>query len=132
MQIRRYNKGEGKMAIVLECDKMERKIINITGKRQITIPISFYEKIGFEKEVECYVSDNALILKPLRTDGADFSMEILRDLIKEGYEGEELLFKFEEESKKMKKAIKDAINEAKDITKGNKKGESIETVFGEE
>lgn len=120
------------MALTLECDKLERKIINITGKRQITIPINFYEQIGFEKEVECYATDDILILRPLKTDSLDFSVEILRDLIAEGYEGKELLNKFEEESKNIRKSINNIVNEAKDIAKGKKKGETIEDVFGEE
>ena len=120
------------MALALESDKLERKIINITGKRQVTIPINFYQQIGFEKEVECYATDDILILKPLRTDTLDFSIEILRDLIAEGYEGQELLEKFEEESKNMKRSIKSIIKEAKDIAKGKKKGDSIKDVFGEE
>ena len=94
------------MAVVLEREKMERKIINITGKRQITIPINFYEKIGFEKEIECYSDGNVMILKPLKTGSDDFSVEILRDLVTQGYEGDELISKFEEESKNIKNAIK--------------------------
>jgi len=86
------------MAVILEREKMERKIINITGKRQITIPINFYEKIGFEKEIECYSDGNVMILKPLKTGTDDFSVEILKDLVAQGYEGDELIAKFEEES----------------------------------
>jgi len=120
------------MAVVLEREKVERKIINITGKRQITIPISFYEQIGFDKEVECYSDGKVLILKPLNTNNSDFSVEILKDLIAQGYEGEELVEKFEEESKNIKKAIKNIIKEAKDIASGKKKSETIKDVFGEE
>mgnify|MGYP003297204871 CR=1 FL=1 len=116
------------MAVALERERVERKIINITGKRQITIPINFYNQIGFEKEVD----GNMLILRPLKTESMDFSVEILKDLIDAGYEGEELIKKFEEESKNIKSAIKTIIKEAKEIASGDKKGETLEEVFGEE
>ena len=120
------------MSEVLECEKVERKIINITGKRQITIPLKFYEQVGFKKEVECYSDGKVLILKPLQSNDMDFSVEILKDLIAQGYEGEELINKFEEESKNINKALKRVIKEAKDIANGDEKGDSIEDVFGEE
>ena len=120
------------MAVALERERVERKIINITGKRQITIPINFYNQIGFEKEVECYTDGNMLILRPLKTESMDFSVEILKDLIDAGYEGEELIKKFEEEIKNIKSAIKTIIKEAKEIASGDKKGETLEDVFGEE
>lgn len=41
---------------------MERKIINVTGKRQITIPLKFYNMLGMGKEIECELADNAIIL----------------------------------------------------------------------
>lgn len=120
------------MAAVLEREKMERKIINITGKRQITIPINFYEKIGFEKEIECYSDGNVMILKPLKTGTDDFSVEILKDLVAQGYEGDELIAKFEEESKNIKNAIKRLKKDAKEIAEGKKEADTIADVFGEE
>jgi len=120
------------MAVILEREKMERKIINITGKRQITIPINFYEKIGFEKEIECYSDGNVMILKPLKTSSDDFSVEILRDLVTQGYEGDELIAKFVEESKNIKNAIKRLKKEAKEIAEGKKEADTIADVFGEE
>ena len=38
--------------VALEAGIMDRKIISITGKRQLTIPLKFYEKLGLGKEVE--------------------------------------------------------------------------------
>ena len=31
---------------------VERKIVNVTGKRQVTIPLKFCDKLGFGKEKE--------------------------------------------------------------------------------
>jgi len=76
--------------------KNERKIINITGKRQITIPLRFYEKLNFGKEIECILTDDAIIIKPLKSVDDDATREILQGLVAKGYTGYELLVKFDE------------------------------------
>ena len=79
-----------------EIPKANRKIINITGKRQITIPLRFYEKLKFEKEIECILKDDCIIIRPLQTVDEDATREILQDLIAKGYSGYELLSKYDE------------------------------------
>jgi bifunctional DNA-binding transcriptional regulator/antitoxin component of YhaV-PrlF toxin-antitoxin module len=109
-----------------------RKIVSITGKRQLTIPKKFYEKLGFGKEVECFIERNTLVIRPLLLDEGEFSVEILRDLISEGYGGEELIEKFTVESRQMKGAINGLIKEGKDIAEGKKKGASMKDIFGKD
>ena len=46
----------------LENSMMDRKIINVTGKRQVTIPLQFYERLRFGKEVECVLTDDAIVV----------------------------------------------------------------------
>ena len=75
---------------------VERKIINVTGKRQITIPMRFYERLSFGKEVECVLTDDAIVIRPLANQDDGFTMEILKDLVSQGYSGNELLAKFSE------------------------------------
>ncbi|MDR2868832.1 MAG: AbrB/MazE/SpoVT family DNA-binding domain-containing protein [Deferribacteraceae bacterium] len=112
---------------------IERKIISITGKRQITIPAKFYEKLHLDKELECYLSDDAIVLRPLSVkDNDDFTMEILRDLISQGYSGEELLTKFTEQRMGIKKAIGIMINEADEIAQGRQKSATTREIFGED
>ena len=82
-----------------------RKIINVTGKRQVTIPLKFYERLHFGKEVECFLTDDAVVLRPLTTSDDSFTMEILKDLVSQGYNGNELLTKFAEQRANIKKAI---------------------------
>jgi len=84
---------------------IDRKIINVTGKRQVTIPLKFYEKLSFGKEVECLLTEDAIVMRPLSSSGDNFVMEILRDLVAQGYSGEELLAKFTEQSENIKNAI---------------------------
>lgn len=39
-------------------DGVDRKIINVSKRRQITIPLEFYKKLGLKKEVECTLKDD--------------------------------------------------------------------------
>jgi hypothetical protein len=98
----------------------------------MTIPKKFYEKLGFGKEVECFIEKNTQVIRPLLLDEGAFSVEILRDLISKGYSGEELVKKFSAESKRMKAAIKELIKEGKDIAEGKKKGASVKDIFGKD
>lgn len=111
---------------------MERKIINITGKRQITIPLKFYEKLHFGKEAECFITDDAVVIRPLRTSDDSFTMEILKDLISQGYNGDELLEKFAQQRANIKKAIGVMIDEADEIATGERNGATTKDIFGEE
>lgn len=43
---------------------MLKKRILVSQKRQITIPIEFYNDVGIEKEVECYIQNNAIVIRP--------------------------------------------------------------------
>lgn len=70
------------------------KRIAVSSKKQITIPKDFYEKLGIGKEVLIELVDNKLIIRPIHEDNFDFSDLILKDLIDEGYKGEELLKEF--------------------------------------
>jgi bifunctional DNA-binding transcriptional regulator/antitoxin component of YhaV-PrlF toxin-antitoxin module len=94
---------------------MERKIISVTAKRQITIPIRFYEKLGFGKEIECLLTDDAVLLRPLSRmeDGSSMEMmKILKDLVSQGLSGDELLAKFAEKQESVKKGA-DAAKETR-------------------
>jgi len=59
-------------------------------------------------------------------------MEILRDLVSQGYSGDELLSKFAERRTEIKKAIKLLIKESDEIAEGKRKGVSTKEIFGEE
>jgi bifunctional DNA-binding transcriptional regulator/antitoxin component of YhaV-PrlF toxin-antitoxin module len=111
---------------------VERKIISVTGKRQVTIPLEFYEKLRLGKEVECFLTNETIVLRPLNTSDDSFSMEILKDLVSQGYNGDELLRKFSEQSSSIKKAIGVLIDESDDIAKGKRKSATTKDIFGEE
>jgi bifunctional DNA-binding transcriptional regulator/antitoxin component of YhaV-PrlF toxin-antitoxin module len=73
---------------------IEKTIIRISSKRQITIPSKYFEALGFDKEIECIKSNGMLILIPLKSDESYFAEEILKDLISQGYSGDKLLAEF--------------------------------------
>lgn len=107
---------------ILEIDK----IISISSKNQITIPKKFIDFLGFGKEARIKTDGNSLIITPLKEDNFNFSDLILEELIKEGYEGQELLKEFRMRSSKIKPAINTIIEEAKNNTV------TTEDIFGDD
>ena len=110
---------------------MERKIISISSKRQVTIPQKYFELLGFDDEAECILQDGGVFIRPVRSGGNELSEQILADLIAEGYSGTELLERFKEQSRKVRPAVENMIAEADRIAK---EGTSIpkEELFGTE
>jgi len=112
---------------------LERKTIHISGKRQITIPQKYFEALGFDKEAECILQDNMILIKPVRENtGGEFAEQILADLITQGYNGEVLLKKFKEEQKKVQPAIEKMLERATEAAKGNGEFSTYNDIFGSE
>ena len=112
---------------------IKRKIISVSGKRQITIPQKYFEMLGFSNEAECILQNNAIVIRPIRENtGSEFSEQILADLIAQGLSGQELLEKFKEVSKKISPAIDKLIGEADKIAKGDQKSVAMSDIFGAE
>lgn len=91
---------------------VEKRRIRISSKRQITIPVDYYEELGLDNEVDCICAKDMLILIPVRNENSYFAEEILSDLVKEGYSGEELLTEFRKANRKIRPAVEKLINEA--------------------
>ena len=118
---------------IIRNKSIERKIISVSGKRQVTIPRKYFETLGFNNEAECFLQDNAIVIRPIKENsGMEFSEQILADLIKQGVSGEELLVQFKELSKKIAPAMSKLISEADSIVKGEKKGTAMSDIFGVE
>lgn len=118
------------LAVKKEYD-MERKIISISSKRQITIPQKYFEKLGFQGEAECILGENGIILRPITVQSSEFAEEILADLIAEGYSGEKLLVEFQRRTREIRPAVERLIEEADKIAKDGT-SLSFEEVFGED
>lgn len=112
---------------------MNRKILSISSKRQITIPQKFYQTLGFGDEAECVMRGNELVIRPIKTvDGGEFAEQILADLIKEGWSGEELLSEFKKRQAQIRPAVEAMLANAEDIANGKAEYETYEDVFGTE
>ena len=111
---------------------MLKKRISVSQKRQITIPIEFYNSVGIDKEVECYVQNNAIVIRPVRESSGEFDEQILADLITQGLSGQELLDKFKETRRQVRPAVERLLNEARLATQGQASSDSYEDVFGSE
>lgn len=119
--------------IAVGSNSMERKIISVSGKRQVTIPRKYFEALGFSNEAECILQNNAIVIRPIKENtGSEFSEQILADLIAQGLSGQDLLTKFKEMSRKVSPAMEKLINEADGIASGDKKGATMADIFGAE
>ena len=107
----------------------DKRIIHVSGKRQITIPLKYFQSLGLNDQVECSLEDGALVIRPLAHDGNEFSVEILKDLVAQGFSGDELIKKFTENSQQIKKAIRSLLEEADDIAAGQRHSASMVDVF---
>ena len=113
--------------------KVNRKILSISSKRQITIPQKFYQKLGFDSEAECIMQDGMLIIRPVKTVyDSEFSEQILEALIKEGLSGEALLTAFKKRQTQVKAAVRTMTYEARCAAEGKCEYETYEDVFGTE
>jgi bifunctional DNA-binding transcriptional regulator/antitoxin component of YhaV-PrlF toxin-antitoxin module len=116
-------KGENPMSI---------KRISVSQKRQITIPIEFYNSVGIDKEVECYVQNDTIVIRPVRESSGEFDEQILADLIEQGLSGQELLGKFKETRRQVRPAVERLLNEAHRAAQGEASSNTYEDVFGPE
>lgn len=109
--------------------KLERKIISVSPKRQITIPQKYFEALGFDNEAECVLQNNAIIIRPIRNqESSSFAEEILKDLIVQGFSGEELLAQFKILNKKVRPAVQTLIQEADNLARNNN-GSTMSDIF---
>lgn len=105
-------------AAVRSESNMERKIISVSVKRQVTIPQKYFETLGFNNEAECILQEGGVLIRPIRdTNSGEFSEQILADLISQGFSGQELLERFKGQIKKVRPAVKLLIAEADALAK---------------
>jgi len=91
---------------------IEKRRINISSKRQITIPVKYYEALGLDKELDCIYSNGMLILTPVQNNDPALTEQILADLITQGYTGKDLLNEFTKINRQIRPAIEKIIEEA--------------------
>lgn len=106
------------------------RIIRVSGKRQITIPLKYFRSLGINDQVECSLEDGALVIRPFSHASSEFSVEILKDLVAQGFKGDELISEFTEQSKRINQAIHTLLEEADDIASGQHQSAGMADVFG--
>lgn len=112
---------------------VDKKIVSISSKRQITIPQKFFAMLGFTDEAECIVRGNELIVRPARQNaGGEFAEQILADLIAQGLSGNELLTQFKAKQAKVRPAVEAMIAEAEEAAHGNGEYSTYDDIFGDE
>ncbi|HIS46124.1 MAG TPA: AbrB/MazE/SpoVT family DNA-binding domain-containing protein [Candidatus Scybalocola faecigallinarum] len=113
--------------------KMNRKILSISSKRQITIPQKFYQALGFGDEAECVVRGDELVIRPVKTvSGGEFAEQILAELIAEGLSGEKLLSEFKSRQAQIRPAVEAMLSDAEDVAAGKGEFATYDDVFGME
>lgn len=111
---------------------MEAKIISISENRQITIPKEYFDKLNLGSKAECFFENDSIIIRPFIRYEKDFSQDILKELVSEGYTGQELLDEFGHRTKEISYAIEKLKEEGEKIASGNIKGVTYKEIFGEE
>ena len=120
-------------AIIRDDNHLERKIISVSMKRQITIPQKYFEALGFNNEAECVLGNGYLMIRPVQDRiGSEFSEQILADLIAQGLMGNELLEKFKQERKKVRPAVMRRIAETDALIKNDEGKIPLDELFGTE
>lgn len=112
---------------------VDKKIVSISSKRQITIPQKFFVMLGFTDEAECIVRGNELVVRPTRQyAGGEFAEQILADLIAQGLSGNELLTQFKAKQAQVRPAVEAMIAEAEEAAHGNGEYSTYDDIFGDE
>ena len=72
--------------------------VKISSKRQITIPVDVYERHQFARYALLTETDRGFSIQPLQLadDDEELTLSLLRYLMENGFEGEELLQKYAE------------------------------------
>lgn len=96
----------------------EPQTIKISSKRQITIPAKLYQEMGFGDYALCTWTEEGILIQPLEVDDEDVTVDILRHLVKQGYEGDDLIEKYQELKPRVI-SVKAKLDEAeRDIAEG--------------
>ena len=112
---------------------MNKRRISVSAKRQITIPIEFFKKLGIGKEVECYMDGDQMIVRAVEPErSGEFAEEILADLIAQGYQGNDLMERFRKMNRSISSAASGLIEEADKIAAGEVASATMADLFGEE
>ena len=118
----------------LECDHLKKsKIIRVSKKRQITIPLEYFEDLDLGAEVECSLENASIVIRPLLRHVSDeFSVDILKELVAKGFSGDELIRQFKIEQANFRGAVRRMTEDVDQIAEGSIPSATFEDIFGSE
>ncbi len=120
------------MATAVRSNNMSKRI-SVSSKRQITIPLQYFQELRIGSEVDCEVVNGKIVISPVDSEpSGEFDDLILADLIKEGYQGQELLEKFKEMRRQIRPAVLKMLEEAEKYAASGKGRLTLEELFGSE
>lgn len=90
--------------------------VRVSRQRQISIPKDFYEALDLSDEALIEFTGKEIVIRPAEYETVDFSADILKDLVADGYSGDELVKRFTE----IKEEIPHALNRIKNEAMENK------------
>lgn len=90
----------------------EYRDIKITSKRQLTIPKAFFDYLEMEETVHAFLLDDGILIKPEQKKPIEeMDIEaILRNVMSEGYSGDELTDEFARRVKEYNMVMNRRIN----------------------
>lgn len=68
--------------------------VKVPRQRQINIPKDFYDAFHLSDEAFIEFNGKEIIIRPAEYGVVDFSEDILKDLVRQGYSGEDLIYHF--------------------------------------
>ncbi len=83
--------------------------VKVSKQRQINIPKDFYDALNISDEAMVEFTGKEIVIRPAEYENVDFSEDILKDLVHQGYSGEELIQRFT----RIKSEIPSALNRMK-------------------
>ena len=84
------------MTALAQDARIAPRIIKISSKRQITIPAEMYERAKFADYAYVALNEGgSLEITPIDVRNESLSVELLRALLAEGFDGEELINEYE-------------------------------------
>ena len=109
--------------------------IKISSKRQITIPAKWHKEMGFSEYALATWTDQGLLIQPIEVKNEDVSVSLLRYLVKQGFEGDELVAEYEKQKNKIVEFDKLVEEGIRDVEEGrtapfSETREKIRTKYG--
>lgn len=86
--------------------------IKVSKQRQINIPKDFYDALDISDEAFIEFTGKEIVIRPAEFETVDFSEDILKDLVNQGYSGHELVRRFAQVKAEIPKALERMKTEA--------------------